>query len=53
MQEDILDPNMALKKFQGNVTILPTANEAKKDKSHYGLPETFFNEMFLPNVDTF
>lgn len=53
IQKDILDPNTALKKFQGNVTTLPTANEGKRKKSHYGLPEKFFNEMFLPNVDAF
>ena len=29
------------------------ANEGKRKKSHYGLPEKFFNEMFLPNVDAF
>ena len=48
-----MDPNIALLKFQGNVTTLPVASEGKPKKSHFGLPEKFFSEMFLPNVDAF
>ena len=50
---DQVDSNTILSKFKSNVTALNTQSENQEKKSHYGMEETFFTEMFLPSISVF